>query len=106
MSHAQKMELVERENPDISILRQCVLLGVHRSGLYRDHPSEEAATNLELMRLIDQQYLDMPCYGSRKMTAWLRQEGYDINFKEGSKVNAVDGHRGHLPEAKHQQAPS
>ena len=91
MSHTQRMELVERENQEISILRQCALLGVHRSGLYRNHSDEEEAANLKLMRLIDQQYLDMPCYGSRKMTAWLRQEGYMVNRKRVQRLMRLMG---------------
>ncbi len=83
--------MVERQNAEISLSRQCMLLGVHRSGLYREHSDEETATNLDLMRLIDQQYLDMPCYGSRKMTAWLQQEGYPVNRKRVQRLMRLMG---------------
>lgn len=37
--------------------------------------------NLQLMRLIDEQYTEMPYYGSRRMTAWLKKLGHDVNRK-------------------------
>ena len=47
--------------------RQCELLGLSRSSLYYE-PAGEAAENLRLMRLIDEQYTACPFYGSRRMT--------------------------------------
>ena len=52
MSRIQRIGLVERGHPKISLLRQCTLLGVHRSGLYRDRSLREDEYNLKLMRLI------------------------------------------------------
>ena len=91
MSGSQRMELVERESSEISISRQCSLLGVHRSGLYRDRSSGENPYNRELMQMIDQQYLEMPCYGSRKMTAWLRQTGPQVNRKRVQRLMRLMG---------------
>ena len=51
------------------------LLGISRSSLYY-LATEAGAEDLELMALIDQQYLKTPFYGSRRMTAWLRNHGY------------------------------
>jgi len=42
--------------------RQCELLSLSRSGLYYK-PRGESALNLELMRLIDEQYMRTPSYG-------------------------------------------
>lgn len=58
-------ELVERDRPDLSIVRQCELLSISRSGFYHA-PSGESAANLALMRLIDEQFMETPFYGSRK----------------------------------------
>lgn len=91
MSPSQRMELIDRDSSEISISRQCSLLGVHRSGLYRDRLSGEDAYNRELMQKIDQQYLEMPCYGSRKMTAWLQQEGYQVNRKRVQRLMRLMG---------------
>ena len=60
--------------------RQCALLGLSRSGLYY-RPRAVAAGDLALMRLLDKIHLEMPFYGSRKMTAQLRREGHAVNRK-------------------------
>ena len=39
-----------------------------------------------LMGLIDQQYLETPFYGSRKMTALLNSQGYTINRKRTQRL--------------------
>ena len=66
------------DHPHLSIVRQCQLLRVARSSLYYQakDPSDEELT---LLRLIDQQYLETPFYGSRKMTVFLQEQGYRIN---------------------------
>ena len=57
---------MDREDPEISVRRQCELLGVNRAGLYYQ-PLGESAENLRLMRLLDEQFTKTPFYGSRKM---------------------------------------
>lgn len=63
------------EHPEISLRRQCELLGVNRSGLYYQARGE-SPENLMLMRLIDEEYTRRPFYGSRKMMHWLNAQGY------------------------------
>jgi putative transposase len=53
-------------------------------------PSQE---ELELMKLIDQQYLERPFYGSRRMTAWLRNQGYRVNRKRVRRLMGIMGLR-------------
>ena len=65
---------MERDHPEISVRRQCELLGVNRSGLYYE-PVGESEENLLLMRLLDEQYTRTPFYGSRRMTEWLANAG-------------------------------
>jgi putative transposase len=67
-------------NPDYSIRRQCRLAGIPRSS-YNYQPVPESEENLRLMRLIDEQYLKHPEFGSPRMTDWLRDEGRLINPK-------------------------
>jgi putative transposase len=69
--------LVEPGHPEISLRRQCELLGVNRSGLYYQ-PCGESAENLRLMRLIDEEYTRRPFYGSRRMMQWLHEHGYQV----------------------------
>ena len=61
-----KRECIDVEHPELSVRRQCELLGLNRSSWYYE-PLAESAENLALMRRIDEQYLKTPCYGSRKM---------------------------------------
>ena len=70
---------------DFSIRRQCTLAGISRSGFYYD-PATESEQNLLLMRLIDQQYLRRPEYGSPRMTDWLREQGHCVNHKRVARL--------------------
>jgi len=65
----------------LSIVRQCELLEVHRSGLYYQAVGE-SALNLELMHLIDKEHMQHPWLGVPRMTTWLiKDKGYAINKK-------------------------
>jgi putative transposase len=75
---------------DISMVRQCELLSIHRSGLYYA-PVVESEENLQLMRLMDEQYLKTPFYGRLKLTAWLRGQQYDINAKRVRRLMKLMG---------------
>lgn len=65
---------------DLSIGRQCELLGLPRSSYYYE-PIGESAYNLGLMRLLDEQYLQTPFFGVGQFTYWLRQQGHAVNEK-------------------------
>jgi putative transposase len=80
MSAPDRRRLIERHHGVLSIRRQCGLLGVARSGIYR--PAAPANDNdLALMRRIDELFTAWPFLGSRRMTAMLRSEGHAINRK-------------------------
>ena len=81
---------MDREHAEISIRRQCELLGVNRAGLYYQ-PLGESAENLQLMRLLDEQYTKTPFYGSRRMMEWLRAKGFEVNRKRVSRLMEVMG---------------
>ncbi|WP_210291502.1 IS3 family transposase, partial [Bradyrhizobium elkanii] len=53
--------------------RQCMLLSIARSGVYR--PPRASDNDLALMRLIDELFTAWPFLGSRRMTAMLKAEG-------------------------------
>jgi putative transposase len=61
------------------------LVGLHRSTWYYE-PAPESAANLALMRLIDEEYLRRPYYGSRRMTVWLNNEGHEVNRKRVQRL--------------------
>ena len=72
--------MIELGLPDISIRRQCEIVGLNRSTFYYQ-PASESPLNLLLMRLIDLQYTKTPFYGYPKMTAHLRRLGHPVNPK-------------------------
>jgi putative transposase len=65
--------MIEPDQEQISIRRQCELIGISRSSLSYEQ-ALESDYNLLLMRLLDEQYTRTPFYGVLKMTAWLREE--------------------------------
>ena len=71
---------IEPDNRRIPIYRQCELLSLNRSSLYY-MPCHDTSYNEHVMRLIDEQYNQTPCYGVDKMTEWLRQQGHAVNPK-------------------------
>jgi len=81
---------LDPEFAEISLRRQCELLSVNRASWYYQ-PAGENAENLHLMRLLDEQYTRTPFYGSRRMTAWLVQQGYAVNRKRVTRLMTVMG---------------
>jgi hypothetical protein len=74
MNRAERVAMVDRGHADLSVRRQCALLGLARSGVYRQ-PAVRDPEELALMRWLDEQYLATPFYGSRRMTVALRLAG-------------------------------
>jgi putative transposase len=72
-----KRGLIEPENGHVSVKRQCELLGLARSSYYYEE-QEEDENELLLMRLLDEQYMRTPFYGSRRMRDWLEDEGHTV----------------------------
>jgi putative transposase len=94
-----KRQLVEPEHPRISVRRQCGLLGVARAGLYYQ-PVGLSAEDMELMRLLDEQYTATPFYGIRRMTAWLRSRGYVVNHKRVGRLLRTMGLQALFPQPR------
>jgi putative transposase len=83
--------LIDPGHPGLSVRRQCQLLGLNRSSFYYE-PAVESAEDLRLMGLIDRQYTEHPFYGSRRMTAWLRQDqGEAVNRKRVQRLMRLMG---------------
>jgi putative transposase len=76
--------MVERPG-QLSLSRQCQLLGLNRAALYYQAVQVDAY-ELELMALLDRQYLRTPFYGSRRMTAWLQTQGQAVNRKRVQRL--------------------
>jgi putative transposase len=85
-----KRALIEPAHPYVSIARQCELLQMARSS-YSYEPARESEENVQLMRLLDEQYTRIPFYGTRKMTAWLHNQGYEVNRKRVTRLLRLMG---------------
>jgi putative transposase len=68
MNRVERVAMVDRSRIDLSVRRQCTLLGLARSGVYRQ-PAAPDPEELALMRWLDEQYLATPFYGSRQSSA-------------------------------------
>lgn len=77
-SVSDKRRCVQPESCGLSIVGQCELLGLPRSTYY-DESATESAENLELKRRIDEQYLQTPFFGSRRMTEELSSPRQRLN---------------------------
>lgn len=104
--------MVDRENKRISIERQCQLLGLNRSSVYYRPRLEESEENLLLMRRLDEIYTETPFYGSRRMTAVLKGEGFSVNHKRIERLMRAMGlaavypkPRTTLPAPEHRKYP-
>lgn len=75
---------------ELSVSRQCELLGLNRSSYYLI-PGQESAYNLKLMDLIDREYTKHPFYGSRRMAAWLCNGGDLVNRKRVQRLMQLMG---------------
>jgi putative transposase len=85
MSAPDRRAKLERDHPLLSVRRQCAMLGIARSGVYRlPHPAND--DDLMLLRRIDELFTRWPFLGSRRMTAMLRAEGQAINRKHVQRL--------------------
>src|SRR5208337_2532865 len=90
MSAPDRRAKVERPGKELSVRRQCALVGVSRSGVYRPKPVA-VADDLALMRRIDELHLALPFHGSRRMTFALNKEGHGVNRKRVQRLMRVMG---------------
>ena len=90
MSGKQRKAMIEPEPREPSISRKCQLLGLRRSSFYYA-PCPISPEDLELMRLIDEQYLKTPVYGSRSMVRHFRRQGRKVNRKRIQRLMRLMG---------------
>lgn len=82
----QRRKLIQTNHNKLSIVQQCSLLNIHRSGYYYK-PRGESALNLELMRLMDEHYIKHPYKGAERMYIWLMMDlGYEISRNRVSRL--------------------
>ena len=84
---------------NLSVMNQCQLLNISRSSFYyKPKPIKEQ--DLQLMRLIDEQYLKTPSWGSRSMRNHLRRLGYKVNRKKVQRLMRLMGLEAIYPKPK------
>jgi putative transposase len=91
--------MIDPHNKKLSLLRQCRLLRLSRSSIYYK-PRPIKPEDLELMRLIDEQYMKTPSYGSRSMTSFLRRLGFRVNRKRIQRLMRLMGLEAIYPKPK------
>jgi len=85
MSAPDRRARLDRDHSELSIRRQCTLLGVARSSIYR-LPRPANDDDVLTMRLIDELFMAWPFLGSRRLAVMLREKGYSINRKRVQRL--------------------
>lgn len=110
MSRGRRQSAIDSDSA-LSVSKQCELVSISRSSYYYQGKGE-SQQNVEFMRLIDEQFLKTPWYGSRQMTSHLRREGHTVNRKRIKRlmkemgIQAVYQHpRTSIPHSEHKIFP-
>src|SRR5690606_11443112 len=77
LSLDRRRMMIDPDHERLSIRRQCELVSISRASFYRQ-PAGETPENLELMRLIDEAFTEMPWYGTSQEARHLRSEGWCV----------------------------
>lgn len=92
-----KRRWIDAVHPQLSVARQCALVGLARSSYYFTPMATESEENLRLMRKIDELYLKRPIYGYRRMSDWLQDLGWRVNAKRVARLMRLMGLQAVLP---------
>ena len=82
--------MVDPQHAQLSIARQCRLVSISRSSFYYQARGE-TPLNRELLRRLDELFLEQPFYGSRQMKRCLRRQGYDVGRKRVRRLMRILG---------------
>lgn len=92
-----KRRWIDVDHADLSVGRQCELIGLCRSSYYFTPMATESEENLRLMHKIDRLYLKRPFYGYPRITTWLGEQGWSVNKKRVARLMRVMGLQAVLP---------
>ena len=83
---SEKRSMIDKSDPNLSVSKQCEILGLNRTGIYYQ-PRKESDLNLELMRKMDEHYLEHSFKGARRMHVWLTLDlGYQVSLNRVSRL--------------------
>ena len=80
MSSSRRQSMVNSGHARLSVVRQCALLKIARSGLYYEKTGESPFT-LALMQETDRAFTEWPFLGVRQMRRYLVSLGYSVGNK-------------------------
>ena len=89
---SQRRTMIDKENGQLSVVNQCDLLSLHRSGVYYV-PVPEKQENLDIMRRLDEKYMETPFYGVKRLLQDFQALGYTINPKRLKRLMGLVGWR-------------
>ena len=81
--------MIERGH-SLAVTHQCELLALSRSSVYHQ-PAPVSEQDLEAMRLLDEAHLQLPFYGSRRLSDWLGERGVKANRKRVQRLMRLMG---------------
>jgi len=90
VSASDRRAKLDRAHPKLSMRRQCEMLGLARSGVYRQRRSADD-DDLEAMRRIDALFTARPFFGARRIAKTLSEEGYPIDRKRARRLMRIMG---------------
>lgn len=91
------MPMIEHAKGEMSLRKQCELLGINRSKMYY---SKKCRDNREVVREITEINKNIPFYGYRRMTVELTRCGYKINHKKTQRLMQQTGLKALYPKKK------
>ena len=80
--------MVDSSRKEVSIVKQCKLLNISRSSIYYQ-AKEVPAKDLEMMRLLDNEHMKHPFYGSRRLKDYLFDQGFKVSRKKVVRLMKV-----------------
>jgi len=90
VSISRRQSMVNADHAQLSIVRQCALLKIARSGLYYEKTGE-SAFNLALMQEVDRAFTEWPFLGVRQMRRYLVSLGYCVGNKRVRRLMRLMG---------------
>ena len=97
--------MVDPRHKQLSVARQCELLDLPRSSYYRRPRAAESDENLELIRVIDEEYTAHPFLDTRKMVLALAGRGSGVNRKRVQRLMRKMGLRSVAPKPNPPSTP-